>query len=269
MDLSGILLVSDLDGTLIGENFVVPQRNLDAIARFQQEGGSFAIATGRSILSGGHYAELTHPKGPCICLNGTILYDYTQQKMLWDCHLDQRTAAEYIQRLYDRFPTAGIEYFCIKTIHILRRNAYVTEHLNHEGVSWKEGPPIDPAQPWYKALFADDPEKKDALEAFSATFPHPGVRFVSSSENYLEMLPEQASKGNALVKAAELAGFRMENVYAIGDYYNDTELLEAAGVSVVPENAPDDLKEQADLVVGHCYQGAVADLIVEIERRHR
>ena len=64
MDLSGILLVSDLDGTLIGENFVVPQRNLDAIARFQQEGGSFAIATGRSILSGGHYAELTHPKGP-------------------------------------------------------------------------------------------------------------------------------------------------------------------------------------------------------------
>ena len=137
MDLSGILLVSDLDGTLIGENFVVPQRNLDAIARFQQEGGSFAIATGRSILSGGHYAELTHPNGPCICLNGTILYDYTQQKMLWDCHLDQRTAAEYIQRLYDRFPTAGIEYFCIKTIHILRRNAYVTEHLNHEGVSWK------------------------------------------------------------------------------------------------------------------------------------
>ena len=61
----------------------------------------------------------------------------------------------------------------------------------------------------------------------------------------------------------------MENVYAIGDYYNDTELLEAAGVSVVPENAPDDLKEQADLVVGHCYQGAVADLIEEIERRHR
>lgn len=57
------------------------------------------------------------------------------------------------------------------------------------------------------------------------------------------------------MKAAELAGFRMENVYAIGDYYNDTELLEAAGVSVVPENAPDDLKEQADLVVGHCYQG--------------
>ena len=52
MDLSGILLVSDLDGTLIGENFVVPQRNLDAIARFQQEGGSFAIAVGNYRMCG-------------------------------------------------------------------------------------------------------------------------------------------------------------------------------------------------------------------------
>lgn len=269
MDLSGILLVSDLDGTLIGENFTVPQRNLDAIERFQAQGGSFAIATGRSILSGRRYAELTHPKGPCICLNGTILYDYAKKKLLWDCHLDQRTAAGYIQKFYDRFPTAGIEYFCIKTIHILRRNAYVTEHLNHKSVSWSEGPAIDPIQPWYKALFADDPDKKDEMEAFAATFPHPGVRFVSSSENYLEMLPEQTSKGNALIQAVKLAGFHMENVYAIGDYYNDVELLAAAGVAVVPENAPDDLKEQADLVVGHCHQGAVADLIEEIEKHYR
>lgn len=268
MDLSGILLVSDLDGTLIGENFQVPQRNLDAIARFQAEGGSFALATGRTILSGGRYAELTHPKGPCICLNGTILYDYAQQKLLWDCHLEPQISAGYIQMFYDRFPTAGIEYFCIKTVHVLRRNAYVMEHLNHESVSWKEGPMIEEGQAWYKALFADDPDKKDTMEAFAASFPHPGVRFVSSSENYLEMLPEQASKGNALRKAAALAGFPMKNVYAIGDYYNDAELLQAAGVAVVPENAPDDLKARADLVVGHCYQGAVADLVEEIERRH-
>ena len=91
---------------------------------------------------------------------------------------------------------------------------------------------------------------------------------MSSSENYLEMLPEQASKGKALMRAAEFAGFCMQNVYAIGDYYNDVELLDAAGVAVVPENAPDDLKERADLVVGHCYHGAVADLIEEIERQY-
>lgn len=268
MNLQGILLVSDLDGTLIGENFVVPQRNLDAIVRFQEAGGSFAIATGRSIRSGARYAALTHPKGPCICLNGTILYDYLQERMLWNCSLEQTSAAGYIQTLYDQFPTAGIEYFCQETIHILRRNAYVTEHLNHEHVSWQDGPPIDPTQPWYKALFADDADKKDAMEAFTHTFLHPGVRFVSSSENYLEMLPEQASKGKALMRAAEFAGFCMQNVYAIGDYYNDVELLDAAGVAVVPENAPDDLKERADLVVGHCYHGAVADLIEEIERQY-
>lgn len=268
MDLSGVLLVSDLDGTLIGENFTVPERNLRAIERFQNAGGNFAIATGRSILSGGRYAELTHPKGPCICLNGTILYGYQRQKIVWDCHLNQHTAAAYIQKLYDRFPMTGIEYFCVKTIHILRNNAYVTEHLNHESVSWSEGPPIDADEPWYKALFADDPDRKDEMEAFANTFSHEDVRFVSSSENYLEMLPAQASKGNALRKAVQMFGYDLKQVYAIGDYYNDVELLEAAGVSVVPKNAPEDMKRQADLVVGHCYQGAVADLIEEIERRH-
>ena len=41
-----LLLVSDIDGTLT-ELSKVPQKNLDAIARFQQLGGTFTLCTGR------------------------------------------------------------------------------------------------------------------------------------------------------------------------------------------------------------------------------
>ena len=45
----GWLIATDLDGTLINRDGAIPQRNLDAIRTFQDEGGLFTIATGRSL----------------------------------------------------------------------------------------------------------------------------------------------------------------------------------------------------------------------------
>ena len=49
--LTDYLLISDIDGTLVNTNKEVPQRNIDAIRRYQELGGRFTIATGRSPLS--------------------------------------------------------------------------------------------------------------------------------------------------------------------------------------------------------------------------
>lgn len=73
MKLQDIFLVSDLDGTLIGANHTIPQRNIDAIRRFQEQGGRFAVATGRSVNSGERYCRQVQPKGLCVMLNGSIL----------------------------------------------------------------------------------------------------------------------------------------------------------------------------------------------------
>lgn len=41
--LKGILLASDLDGTLIGKNFNIPKRNIDSIKRLKKEGDIFVL----------------------------------------------------------------------------------------------------------------------------------------------------------------------------------------------------------------------------------
>ena len=92
-----ILLVSDLDGTLIGDAFQVPERNQIALRRFQQEGGRFAIATGRALDSAARYAHLTSPNAPCIVLNGTMIYDFDHSKILWE-HPLPPNAKEYVQK---------------------------------------------------------------------------------------------------------------------------------------------------------------------------
>ena len=60
----------------------------------------------------------------------------------------------------------------------------------------------------------------------------------------------------------------MENVYAVGDYFNDEELLEAAGHAVVPANAPEELQRKAELVVCDCRSGALADLVEFLESKY-
>ena len=42
-------------------------------------------------------------------------------------------------------------------------------------------------------------------------------------------------------------------------------MLQTAGITAVPQNAPEELKQYADLVVCHCCDGAVADFVEFLE----
>lgn len=266
MDLKEILVISDLDGTLIGRNSSIPKRNIEAIERFQRKGGNFAVATGRSVGSGAqHYAQVS-PNAPSVILNGTMVYDFSAKKMLWNLPLPLESAQNYIEMIQNRFPRTGIEAYTTESVFVLHSNGYVERHLSRENMTGNDRSAFE-HQPFCKALFADDAEVIRDMIEYIGTFSHDDVRFVTSCENYLEMLPVNADKGVALKKIIELSRFSIENVYAIGDYYNDVELLQAAGFAAMPQNAPEELKRDADLVVCDCGEGAVADLIEYIERK--
>ena len=107
LELTGILLVSDLDGTLSGENFVVPQRNLDAIARFQEAGRKFCHCHRAFDTIWCTLCRAYPSQRPLYLPQWDDLYDYLQERMLWNCSLEQTSAAGYIQTLYDQFPDCG------------------------------------------------------------------------------------------------------------------------------------------------------------------
>ena len=268
MKFQDILLISDMDGTLLGKDFQIPQRNLEAVHRFMEEGGNFAIATGRSITSGAQYYEQIYPNAPCILLNGGILYDFRSGKTLRK-HVLPKTAAEYLKELEKAFPDCGVEVYTEKTIVILQDDPYVEAHIRHENLPRVLLSAEEVTEPWCKMLFAGPPERMVQMATYCESHPLDGARFVRSADIYLEMLPDGVTKASCMEELLDVTHFRRENVYAIGDYYNDRELICAAGVSAVPENAPDELKALADLTVCHCYEGAVADFISWIENRLR
>ena len=47
--LSDILIITDVDGTLLREKTGISKENLEAIKRFVDKGGHFTVSTGRAI----------------------------------------------------------------------------------------------------------------------------------------------------------------------------------------------------------------------------
>jgi hydroxymethylpyrimidine pyrophosphatase-like HAD family hydrolase len=61
----------------------------------------------------------------------------------------------------------------------------------------------------------------------------------------LDLLPQGVSKGAALKKLAARLGMEREEVMAIGDNWNDVEMLEWAGQGVIMGNAAAELRAMA------------------------
>ncbi len=261
-----ILIASDIDGTLLPGGREIPERNLSALRRFAEKGGRFTLATGRSIGSAGQFLDRLPVNAPAICLNGALLYDYEQKKVLESCPLAKETAAPLLKQLYDRFPTLGMECFYQDSIGIVRRTSYIKNTKTPELYSFTDGTETACFAPWMKLFFGGEPALVQEAMAFAETLPHDGLRYVFSSENYLEILPSGANKGKLLHKLAAYLEIPLAQVYAIGDFYNDEELLQAAGHAVVPANAPEQLQKQAELVVCSCTDGALADLVEYLEQ---
>lgn len=91
-----------------------------------------------------------------------------------------------------------------------------------------------------------------------------GLHFVASSDHYFEMMATKANKGEGVRTLARQFGYELSHVAAIGDYYNDVEMLSAAGIPAVPNNAPKAMKQMFPHVVCRCDEGAVGALLEEL-----
>ncbi len=263
-DLSKVMLVTDLDGTLLPENKVLLQKDLDAINRFRADGGQFTIATGRNLQSTVKYINELEIDVPVILYNGSLIYDTSCEKVMFTDVLPD-CAINIGRELLDFMENPGGEVLRLDNIYIVCNNEYEQKHTQICQVepvytTLDEVPKGD----WFKMLFATEPSLITKLEKYISTKNYP-VDFVRSHDIFIEMLPKGSSKGAALkeyIKLMSMDGFK---IYAAGDYHNDIEMLRTADVGAATANAQEDVKEAADFVLERTSdEGAIAELIDRI-----
>lgn len=266
-DFSDWLIVSDVDGTLNTKLRTLPKRNLDAITRFVCElKGNFTLASGRNIESLRKHFNNLPIDSPAVILNGAGIYDYKQKKMLSFSAIDEH-GRDIVKRVSERYPALEIEVCTDDMIYLLRPRIFgpamtIADKLPH--VSCKSFEEI-PKENWGKVIFLGIPPLVSKVVKYLNSIENPGVTFMSSSIASYEMLAANTNKGTAILKLADILGVPHEHTGAIGDYFNDYEMLKHVAVPAACGQAPKKMHEIAKFHSCHCNKGAVAEFLEYIE----
>ncbi len=260
-DISKVLLITDMDGTFLPASKIPSKANLEAVNRFQRDGGHFSIATGRSLQASMQYFDKLSVNAPIIMCNGGMVYDINSRRQYYDVYLPDKARA-FTDMILRANPDTGCEVLPIDNVYVPQMTPLEEEHCRICKVIPVECSVSEIPANWYKVLFALEPEKMDRLIKFVEAQGFEDVDFVRSAPFYYEMLPQNISKGSALKELRSACGMEGFTIVAAGDYNNDIEMLRYADIGICPSNATAETKAAADIVLDvSCEENAIAKVV--------
>ncbi|HEY0865759.1 MAG TPA: Cof-type HAD-IIB family hydrolase [Fimbriimonas sp.] len=255
------LLAVDLDGTLLTSGRVPHPDSAEAMRRAASAGVTVVLASGRIRTSMHPFAREVGLASPMISCNGAYIedetgaeIDYTPLPMavfeqVWPyavetgAHLNVYTTTEL---LYLQETVYGLEY--ARRLKTIQPRVATVEEVRNLTIS--------------KILVMDQPERIVKHRAILEDRIDPLLgRATVSEPDYLEFLSGDVSKGKALQTLCRHLGIAQEETAAIGDYLNDSEMLDWAGLSATVRNGHPELHRIADVTVGTNDEGGVAEFI--------
>lgn len=266
--MTGLLMAVDCDGTLICRDDSIPAANVEAVRRFQAAGGRFALATGRPVPMVDRFIRQLQITTPCVLFNGGMIYDPVDQRPLWYAEIPA-AVKPLVLKVMEDFRDApggvpGVEIFAPDMIYVLNWHSYMQWHLIDRYPIPFEKTTYEAVKniPWVKFMFDYDEEYMEDLINYLDKQGVNGVQLVRSDRMLYEVLPLESGKGRGVERLCDLLGVPKNRLIGMGDYYNDRELLEMAGFSIVPANAPEDIQRLSDLTTqADNTSGAVAEAI--------
>ena len=270
------LLAIDIDGTLLDPQFQVSSTNLRALQRAHRAGVEVVLVTGRRHQFALPIAEKLGFDLWLISSNGAVTRSLRGETFHRDL-LPAGTAREMIahmepfrDNLVLTFDREG------KGALALERTDELTSHIqrwvenNRQYIEFvvpiEQALVCDPIQAMFCGTIARMQEAEARLRAadFAEHITVLKTRYDARDLIIIDVLNRGCSKGHALERWAGHRGLSREEVMAIGDNYNDIEMLEFAGVPVIMGNARDDLKQNGWRVTLSNEQNGVAAAVEEV-----
>jgi Cof subfamily protein (haloacid dehalogenase superfamily) len=255
------LLVADLDGTLRSRTLGVTDGVREAVARAQARGVRVCVATGRMWPSAAPWVTRIGADSPAILYNGGQVRDFAAGRVLWERRLPRDVAREALA-LVRREAGARIHLYADDRVYVERPDPLTEAYAADDGVKVDLVPALESLldRDPYKMLLIGPPDSMAAL-GVAVRAALPGVHAVQSEPQYLEILPAGVSKGAALDVLLETVGIPREEVVAVGDNWNDLEMIEAAGLGVAMGHAPAGVRARAGHVCGTSEDEGVRQVI--------
>ena len=280
------LIASDMDGTLLNNDLVVPEENINAIKEAQKAGIEFMIATGRGIHEALPLLEKYHLHPAYITLNGAQVFD-ENEKVQVELPLNLGVSHQIISTLrkyklyFEMVTNQGI--FSNSKVQRINNIANLITNLNPD-TPFKLAIALSSARlelmkiqyvKDYDELLARPAISIFKIIAFDSNHPNnlisvkeallnefnSQIIITSSSKVNIEINDIHAQKGIALKKYADKKGISSNEIMTLGDNINDTTMIQYAKYSVAMENAVDSIKKIANYITARNDQAGVARAI--------
>lgn len=253
------LLVLDLDGTTVGVSNQIQPEVKQAIAAAQAKGVQVAIATGRMFCSALRFYQDMELSLPLLAYQGAMIKDPATEQIYRHLTVSKASALQLLDyfeqpQLRDRL-----------SVHFYIDDRLYVRDLSPESIAYGERTGVSPTpvgdlrqlltpevptEPTKVLALSDDPQIIDQLLTdLRQTYTPAELYFTKSVATFFEATHPQVNKGTAVqYLAEEILSLQPEQVMAIGDNFNDLEMIQYAGIGIAMENAPEAVQATADWV---------------------
>jgi len=270
---SDILLTVDYDRTLTAPDSTIPERNLEAIRYFIENGGAFTVNTGRSVPMTKVFRDIVPVNAPLLLYNGSAAYDLSTGKLDF-CHPIGLDLWETVRKCEELFPDLTVEVQAVDAHYRFSENPAWDAFSEKQNCAHGFARPGDDLgdflkftlygqfrSPILSDMFTGTPEEIQRIDEAEAILK---AVFGDHCEVFraATRIIDVHAKGVSKIRSARELQTRLERkiLVCVGDAHNDLNMLEGADHAFVPADAA--LKDRFPNVC-KCADGAVADVIYE------
>jgi Cof subfamily protein (haloacid dehalogenase superfamily) len=261
------LIVSDIDGTLMGKDHQIHSLTRTIVSRLRADGIHFTLATGKSLPGTISQADALEIDLPLILINGAMLQT-RKGEVLRQIVLPLDVTREVITICEDRESDLVIYIgdkilFKAMNSNIDQVYGHITSGLCEVG-DWAAV--RDSLTGANKCLVVDTNNRENLFEigeVFEEAF-NERADIIHTSSSLVEVMPKGVTKVTGIQALAESLDVKMHEVMAFGDFDNDAAMLSAVGLGIAVENASPRAKSAAKLVIGAVEEQGPAVFLEEL-----
>ena len=268
---SDVLLTVDYDRTLTAPDSTIPERNLEAIRCFMENGGVFTVNTGRSVPMTKVFRDRVPVNAPLLLYNGSAAYDLQEGKLTF-CHEIKMDLWKTVRRCEELFPDLTVEVQGIDAHYRFSENPEWDAFSDHQNCAHSFARPGDDLGAFLKFtlygqfrdvtvahLFEGSPEEIRRIDEAQRILREEFGDYCEvfrSAARIIDIHAKGVSKARSARELQRHLGRKI--LVCIGDAENDLSMMRDADFAF----APADGSIAKDFpTVCRCADGAVADVI--------
>ena len=243
------LVAVDMDGTLLTPKLEISRDTVETINKVIEKGVIFTLSTGRMYLAAMPFANMLNLDVPIITCNGALTKCSKTGKVYDTKIIAKKHSSEIIK--YCEKAGISVSIYREDDIYIKKDSENLDIHLQLDHARPQIVKDFDSLLSGSIIKIMFNSSDKYNLELHTRKLYElykEKLNFYFSLPYFVEIVHKDANKRNALENLAHKFNIKREEIIAIGDNFNDMDMIEYAGLGVAMGNAPDYLKDAADLV---------------------